>query len=132
MFVAIFLYYKYITKIEKQQKEKESKKINAEKFVPTMNPSVPIDYQIPYVNYLENTIPINNNEQITTYDDMNPPNIYPEYLNDIYNTRTNPLYNLNPSNVDKDHNNYTGTFNTYKNALNEPYPNPFEPGFERH
>lgn len=97
---CLFLIYKYISK-------------NQEEFQPTFNPSIPIESQNSYVNYLPDNAALNVGGELKSYNDLVPPKSVPfEYPPIIH-----PQQNRNV---------YTGTTNTYLNAQDTRIPHPFD------
>lgn len=97
---CLFLLYRYYTKE------------NKESFVPTFNPSIPVDEQQSYVHYMDNEIPLNFNGKFETRNERYPPNpIIEEYP---------PL--ITPP---QDRDLYVGTTDTYYDAKDTKIPHPY-------
>jgi hypothetical protein len=93
--IALFLYYKYVTKQDKKESEQ-------------FNPSIPVAEQQSNINYLDDNIPVNINGNIMTH-------------RDIYGDNIQQPINMQGTSINRTH---TGDVNTYLNSHDTMFMNP--------
>lgn len=89
---------------------------NTEPFIANMNPAIPVSAQSSYTNYMDNYIPQGIGKNVYTYNQINPMS---NPLNSA-NFEFQPILQNKMNRADT----YTGLFNNYDYAVDQPYLNP--------